>query len=423
MRIIIVGGGIGGLAAAIALRKAGHEPVVLEQAVQMSPVGAGIYVTANGMKALTYLGVDGHVRRTSVNSQGLFIFDLKSDASLGVVEFGSAGEERYGDGCYLTYRPDLFDALSNALGAGDLRLGCKVQSVEIGEHDVRAILENGEFVEGDALIAADGLNSAIRTQKVDAVEAQFTGYTGWRTVLNQDQAPGLFPLQAKGRTWIGPRRTIVTYPMHNGELLNILCYVPVEVAGPESWTARGDPDVLRDAFRDACQPVRDILAFVDGALLTPLYFRRPSPSWGTGRITLLGDAAHAALTASAQGSSMALEDAVMLGSMIERFASEGIERAFREYEMRRIPRTTKNVAFSLSNLLQFTESDPDVIRAGYQALSSVAKVDPLNERTWGWLFHYDVRKAARVPTPNGAHGILYPTQKETEQFLESWLAV
>ena len=423
MRLIIVGGGVGGLAVAIALRKAGHEPVVLEQAPASSPVGAGVFVTANGMKALTYLGADTHLRQVSVNTPGLTLSDLESNDTLGKIEFGTVGEERYGDGCYLTYRPDLFDALAGQVGPGDLRFGSKVLDVEVGPDGVTVQIEGQDPVTGDGVIGADGLNSSVQRSQVGGLEAEYTGFTAWRAVLSEEQAPDLFPLSSMGSTWLGPRRQIVTYPLHRGELLNVLCYLSDEVAGQESWTAGGDPEVLRAAFESACEPVREALAGVDDALLTPVYYRRPMSSWGSGRLTLLGDAAHAALPSAAQGTSMALEDAVMLGSMARRYAADGVDRVFREYEARRIPRTTKMMAMSVNNFLAFTESDPGVIAARNEAAKRVRQGDPLNERTWGWLYQYDVAAVAEKAPATGDHGLLSPSREDTERLSEAWLSI
>jgi 2-polyprenyl-6-methoxyphenol hydroxylase-like FAD-dependent oxidoreductase len=421
MRYIIVGGGIGGMAAAIALRNVGQEPVVLEQAPEANPVGAGVSITANGMKALTYLGADEHIRDVSVSTDEMVILDLETDTTLTRIEFGSVGQERYGDGSYQVYRPDLHEALAGATGPGDLRRGAKVQDIELGANRVTAILEGGERVTADGLIAADGLGSRTRTANVDDALPQYTGFTGWRTVISQADAPELFPTAAVLRSWIAPRRQVVTYPVRTG-LLNVLAYLPVEVAGPESWTAPGDPDVLRAAFGSACGAVKDILAAVDGGLLlTPIHYRRPLASWGSGPMTLLGDAAHASVPHAAQGSSMALEDAVMLGAMAKRFAADGVERVFREYEARRIPRTTKALVMALNNLVYFTESDPDVLRTRQQQAQGQQQVDPINERTWGWLYHYDVAAAADRPTPL-QHGLVYPRFEETDRLTEGWLS-
>jgi salicylate hydroxylase len=423
MRFVVVGGGIGGLAAAVALRNSGHEPIVLEQVRKAKPVGAGMSITANGMKALSHLGADRHVRESSVRCEEMVVLGLDTNQPLTRIEFGSRGEELYGDAYYTVYRPDLLDALTRAVAPGDLRLSSKVKDVELlGADGVVATLDDGTRISADGLVAADGISSPIRTAKVDSAEARYTGFTGWRTVIRRDAAPALFPLEASLKSWIAPRRQVVTYPVHQGDLLNVLCHLPVEVAGPESWTAPGDPAVLRAAFAGACAPVQEILAAVDeGVLLTPINYRRPLQSWGSGPMTLLGDAAHASVPQAAQGSSMALEDAVMLGAMAKRFASDGAERVFREYEARRIPRTTKALVMALNTLVYFTESDPDVLAARSERARGLQQVDPVNERTWGWLYHYDVAAAASKPVPR-QHGLLYPPFEETDRLAEGWLS-
>jgi salicylate hydroxylase len=426
MRYLIVGGGIGGLAASIALRGAGHDTVVLEQAPEAGAVGAGVTIAPNGMKALSHLGADRHIRDVSVNIDGMVILSLDTDTTLTRVEIGPAGESHYGETSYAVYRPDLHDALMKAANPGDVRLGARVKDIELGASRVTAVLDDGERIAADGLVAADGISSRIRTAEVDDAPPRYTGFTGWRTVISQADAPQLFPVAATGRTWMAPRRQIVIYPVRQGDgeggLLNVLCHIPVEVAGPETWTTAGDPDVLRKTFSAACEPVQEVLAAIDGGVfLTPIHYRPPLASWGDGRMTLIGDAAHAFVPNAAQGVSMALEDAVMLGAMAKRFSSDGVERVFREYEARRIPRTTKALVMSMNNLVYFTESDPDVLRARQEKARGSQLQDPINERTWGWLYHYDVGEAADRLIPR-QHGLLYPPFEEADRLAEGWLA-
>ena len=176
LRCLIAGGGIGGLALAAGLLREGFEPLVLEQAPSLQPVGAGVNLTPNAMKALTWLGVDKHVRQSGVAGDGFLGVDLESGEEIFSHPMTGQAEAEYGDKLISTYRPDLVEALMARLSPAHIRLGSAVSDIRQDDTSVRARLASGEEISGDVLIGADGLNSAVRTELFGALEPRFTGY-------------------------------------------------------------------------------------------------------------------------------------------------------------------------------------------------------------------------------------------------------
>lgn len=423
MRIIVAGGGIGGLAAAAALRLAGAEPLLLERAPELLQVGAGINISANGMKALRHLGADQHVRETSVLSQGSVFADLASGKEFFSVALGERGEATWGDAFYHVHRGDLLDALLAVVPESDLWLDSTVVRVEQRGSEVVAVLQNGEEIVGDGLVGADGLRSAVRASLFGEQAATPTGYVAWRSLIPAD-APHGIDRRPVSSAWVGQRRHVIFYPVSGGRLLNFVGFVPTdEVAARESWTASGDVDDLRASFADSCDEVRRIVDAIDEAFVTSIQFRDPLTTWGRGRVTLLGDAAHPMPPSAAQGAGMALEDAVMLGRAAERFGDHGIETVLREYETRRIPRTSRVFGTAMSNFNAFNQSDPALLRGRNGRFQGLTRLDPQSHATWGWIYGYDVVSGIDTPPLTAADGAENPLRRpDARAAFENWRA-
>lgn len=411
MRIIVAGGGIGGLAAAAALRRAGAEPLVLERAPELLQVGAGVNISANGMKALRHIGADQHVRETSVRSEGSLWADLSSGQEFLSVALGEQGEAAWGDGFYHVHRADLLDALLAVVPDSDLRLNSPVSRVEQRGEEVVAVLENGEEIVGDGLVGADGLRSVVRSSLFGEQPATPTGYVAWRSLITADGPHGI-DRRPFSSAWIGQRRHVIFYPISGGRLLNFVGFVPTdEVAARESWTASGDIAALRASFADSCDEVGRIVDAIDEAFVTAIQFRDPLTTWGQGRLTLLGDAAHPMPPSAAQGAGMALEDAVMLGRAVEYFGDRGVETALREYENRRIPRTSRVFGTAMTNFEAFNQSDPALLRGRNGRFQGLSRLDPTSRSTWGWIYGYDVVAGFDEPPRTVADGAVNPLRR------------
>jgi 2-polyprenyl-6-methoxyphenol hydroxylase-like FAD-dependent oxidoreductase/acetyl esterase/lipase len=395
VRVIIAGGGTGGLAAAIALRKAGIEPLVLEQAPAFTAIGAGLGLYVNAMKALSYLGADAHWRATAAR------IDVAEQRGLGddqpITE--SSLEPRaakYGEPYYCGHRADLLTSLLLALPPQCVRAGSRVVAVEETADDVRVELAGGEEVRGDLLVGADGLRSATRRLLIGEREARFTGVVVWRGLIPREKVPARY--DAKIMSWYGPRRHVLLYPLRHGRhpdsVYSLSAFVPATEVHRESWTASGDLADLHASLADACPALQDLLAVMDGALITGIYFRDPLETWGSNRVVLLGDAAHPAPPSAGQGAGMALEDAVMLAACLER-AGTDVRAALREYEFRRKARTGRMLESSRVNLRNSQTSDPVQVRARNGYLRGLERLSPAGPPMQEWLLAHDPVAAAR----------------------------
>ena len=399
MRVIIAGGGTGGLAAAIALRKAGIEPLVLEQAPAFTAIGAGLGLYANAMKALSYLGADAYWRQTAARidvaeQRGLADDQVITSSSL------EPRAAKYGEPYYCGHRADLLTSLLMALPAECVRTGSRVVAFEETARDVRVELEGGEEVRGDLLVGADGLRSATRKLLMGEREARFTDVVVWRGLIPREKVPARY--DAKIMSWYGPRRHVLLYPLrhdrHAGSVYSLSAFVPATEVHRESWTASGDLADLHASLADACPAMQDLLALMDDALITGIYFRDPLESWGSARVTLLGDAAHPAPPSAGQGAGMALEDAVMLAACLQRAGTGNEQAALREYVFRRKARTTRMLESSRVNLRNSQTSDPVQVLARNGYLRGLERLSPAGPPMQEWLLGHDPVAAARRST-------------------------
>ncbi|HEX4091267.1 MAG TPA: alpha/beta hydrolase fold domain-containing protein [Trebonia sp.] len=396
MRVIIAGGGTGGLAAAIALRKAGIEPLVLEQAAAFTAIGAGLGLYANAMKALTYLGADAYWRQTAAP---IDVAEQRGLGDDGLITASSLDLQaaKYGEHYICGHRADLMTSLLQALPPECVRTGSRVVGFEETADDVRVRLADGHEVRGDVLVGADGLRSRIRTLLMGEREARSTGVVVWRGLIARDRVPERY--DAKIMSWLGPRRHVLLYPLrHAGRpdsVYSLSAFVPATEVHRESWTASGDLADLHASLADSCRALHELLDLMDTSLITGIYFRDPLEIWGTGRVVLLGDAAHPAPPSAGQGAGMALEDAVMLAACLQRAGTGNEPAALREYAHRRQPRTTRMLMSSRVNLRNSQTSDPDQVRARDGYYRGLRQLSPAGPPMQEWLLAHDPVAAAR----------------------------
>jgi salicylate hydroxylase len=409
VRVLIAGGGTGGLAAAIALRKAGIEPLVLEQAPAFTAIGAGLGLYANAMKALTYLGADAYWRQTAApidvaEQRGLGDDDLITASSLDVQA------AKYGERYICGHRADLMASLLRALPPECVRTGARVVAYEETTRDVRVELAGGEEVRGDLLVGADGLRSQIRTLLMGEREARATGVVVWRGLIPRAAVPERY--DAKIMSWLGPHRHALLYPLrhagHPDSVYSLSAFVPATEVHRESWTASGDLADLHASLAAASPAIHELLGLMDQSLITGIYFRDPLETWGSDRVVLLGDAAHPAPPSAGQGAGMALEDAVMLAACLRR-AGTGNERgALREYAFRRQPRTTRMLLSSRVNLRNSQTSDPVQVRARDGYYRGLRRLSPAGPPMQEWLLGHDPVAAAEQSPAQFERNLVVP---------------
>jgi salicylate hydroxylase len=336
----ILGGGIGGLAAAIALHRIGREAVVFEQASRFARVGADINLTPNAVRALDGLGLGAALRETAARPRFRIsrLWDTGEETSR--LPMAEEAERLYGAPQLTMHRADLLAALEAALPAGTITLGRRAVAVEPhGDHIAIAFADGGEERVA-ALVGADGIHSVARTALHGKEHPRFTGVVAFRTVVPRALVEGVPNLDSFTKWWgPNPQSQIVTFPLNRGEDIFIFATIGQESWQHEGWTQPGSVDELRELYADYHPEARALLDACDAVLKTALWERDPLPFWSRGAVTLLGDSAHPMLPFMAQGACQAVEDAVVLARCVAE--APDIPAAFARYEATRLSRTAR----------------------------------------------------------------------------------
>ncbi|MEY9493159.1 salicylate hydroxylase [Bradyrhizobium elkanii] len=391
MRVLIAGGGIGGLTTAIALRHQGVDVLVLEQAKELSEIGAGIQIAANAAIVLRELGLETAIRSVGVKPQSYDYRDLRSGKMLYQAPLGDEAARRYGAPMYNIHRADLVQILSDAVPAESKRLGARCVAVSQDARGVEAKLANGETVRGDLLVGCDGIHSVVRQHLRGQEQKHFANILMWRSLIPAERLEGL-NLEERGNYWFGPGRTLITYWVRPKNLYSILASVPAQEVTRESWDESGDISEMLRSFEDAEPRARKMLEQCQSAFITGMYYRDPIDSWSSGRITLLGDAAHPMVPFLAAGAGQSIEDAWTLARVLSR-RQDDVPGALKEYEQRRLPRTTRIQAGARAVVKLMHETEANRIRDRNGRWKGMARIDPFAETSWGLAWDYDVVKA------------------------------
>ncbi|MBA4537495.1 FAD-dependent monooxygenase [Bacillus aquiflavi] len=346
-KIIIVGGGIGGLAAALGMAETGRKSLVLERAPEFSEVGAGIQLAPNGTAVLERLGVMDEISKLAVFPKRLVLMDAITGKELTALNLEETFKNQYGHPYIVMHRADLHKVLYEAcLEKGNITLltNSEVEKVEDLTDRAKVTLVNGDIYESDAVIGADGIHSNTRKLVSDdqPVCSQYVAYRGTIPMEEVTETAGTNPDDVL--MWIGPNLHLVQYPVRRGELYNQVVvfksfkYKP----GADDWKANdwGTPEEMDERFANTCPFVKHSVSFISRQFRWAMWDRDPIQNWTKGRVTLLGDAAHPMLQYMAQGGIQALEDVAHLTSMIHKYGDD-YTTAFLEYQKERIPRASK----------------------------------------------------------------------------------
>ena len=340
-RILVAGGGIGGLAAAIGLAQTGLPVLVLEKAAELGEIGAGIQLGPNAFHAFDYLGVGEAARNMAVYIDNLRLMDALSGQEITRIPLGEAFRARMGNPYAVVHRGDLHGVFLTACQAHELvelRTSSGVEGYEQDDKGVTALLADGSRVEGRLLIGADGLWSNIRRQMLQDGPPRVSGHTTYRSVIPVEDMPEDLRWNA-ATLWAGPKCHIVHYPLQGWKTFNLVVTyhndAPEPVAGkPVSH------DEVRRGFEHVAPVARQIIDKGQGWKLWVLCDRDPVMTWTEGRVALLGDAAHPMLQYFAQGACMAMEDAVCLSHLLAE-GMDDIPATLRAYQDRRRLRTAR----------------------------------------------------------------------------------
>jgi 2-polyprenyl-6-methoxyphenol hydroxylase-like FAD-dependent oxidoreductase len=340
--ILVAGGGIGGLAAALALTRQGYSVRVLEQAAQLGEIGAGIQLGPNAFAAFDALGIGPEARGRAVYTDEMVMHDALDETLVGRIPTGEAFRARFGNPYAVIHRADVHSALLEGAQRSDriqLETATTVQRLEQDEQGVTVHDSRGRTHRGLALIGADGVKSAVRRQLVGD-EARVSGHVVYRAVVDRRDFPEDLRWNAAS-IWVGPNCHLVHYPLRGGEQYNVV--VTFHSRDREEWSVReGSRDEVQSYFEGICPRARQLIDLPRDWKRWATADREPISQWTFGRATLLGDAAHPTLQYLAQGACMALEDAVTLGEAL-RLHDGHVERALAAYQRARIARTARVV--------------------------------------------------------------------------------
>jgi salicylate hydroxylase len=354
MKVAIVGAGIAGLTAALALLRRNIDVDVYEQAAELREVGAGVQISPNGTKVLNSLGLRDALATISCEPDGKVVRLWSTGQSWKLFDLGAVSVERYG-AIYLTlHRADLHTVLANAvraLKADAIHLNARCVGLEQAAAGVSIMLADGGQARAEVVIGADGIHSAVRAALFGAGEPEFTGIMAWRAVMPSHQLPAHI-VRSVGTNWIGPGHHVVTYPLRGGDLFNFVGAVERSDWTVESWSVRGSRDECASNFRGWHPDIHAMIATFDQPYKWALMRRAPLRKWSRGRVALMGDACHPMLPFMAQGAVMAIEDAIILARVLERHGADH-DTAFRRYEELRVDRAVRAVEGSAANTERF----------------------------------------------------------------------
>lgn len=339
--VIIVGGGIGGLAAALALALKGIRSILLEQSAEFREVGAGIQLGPNVFRRFERLGIRKEIEADAVFPRNLIMRDALTGEEVTRMPLGEQLIARFGMPYAVTHRADLHGTLLQACRAQrliDLRNNAKVVGHRDDDAGVSVTLADGESVSGDCLVACDGLWSAMREHIVGDGKPRVSGHIAYRAVLPIDDVPAN-QREDNVVLWAGPKTHLVHYPLRRGELYNLVAVFHSN-RYEEGWNAFGDPDELIERFANQQPEVMTLLGKIESWRMWVLCDREPVADWTKGRVTLLGDAAHPMLQYLAQGACMAIEDAVCLADCLSASRTDP-GKAFVAYQKERYLRTAR----------------------------------------------------------------------------------
>jgi salicylate hydroxylase len=384
LRIAIIGGGIGGLTAALALRARGVEVAVFEQAEALREIGAGVSIHPNAARLLKRVGLDhqlqtigspigGIVLRTSLGEP------ITTPAGPATPAFATDNQG------YNVHRADFLNLLFDALPRGTVTLGHRcIQLKEEGDR-VHLSFANGASAEADVVIGADGIRSVV--QREIGLQSQPTseGIMAYRGLIPANRLPWASELKDPA-LWLGSGRSFLLYPVARGRLINMVAFVPTDTESEESWSAPGDLRGLAAEYAGWDKRVQDTINSLDQTFRWGIYDRAPLPYWSTGRVTLLGDAAHPMVPHVGQGAGQSMEDGFTLAVLLEGCGAEDVPARLDLYGELRLERTSKVQALA--------RAAGKLYRSEHESPSDKA----VRLREWmaqgKWVFEHDAEKAA-----------------------------
>ncbi|MFY0612023.1 MAG: FAD-dependent monooxygenase [Hyphomicrobiaceae bacterium] len=375
LNVLVIGGGIGGTAATLALLRAGMDVNLYEQADVQKEVGAGIQISPNAARQLARYGLAEALDECAVRPAATERRRWVDGRLLSRMPLGETVLEAFGAPYYHVHRADLLHILSDAVPRNRIHKAKRCVGIVDGEACATAQFEDGTEATADLIIGADGIHSVVRQHIVGPDKPRFSGNVAYRGLAPVERLAHL-DLETVGTGWFGPGGHFVHYFVSSGRHLNFVAVTEEDTWSRESWTDPGSLDDAHRAFRGWHQQVHDIIDAVDETYKWALFDRDPLPRWSKGNVTLLGDAAHAMLPYMAQGAVQSIEDGATLAACLKEAELHDIGNALVRYESLRQPRTAKIQEMSRANAVNFHLPDGDEQKKRDAALAQAAG-DPL----------------------------------------------
>ena len=353
--VVIVGGGIGGLFAANALIAHGLHVSIYEQAPVLGEVGAGVYVTPNAVRHLERVGLGPAVEKWGARVGPGSHYFRHDGTPIAPVQVADATGWNASFGMH---RADVVDFLAANLPAGIVHTGHRAVGFEQNGDTARVKFANGAAAEADVVVAADGIHSELRPYVFPPSKPVFHGTISYRGLVSRERLPD-WPMD-RWQMWAGPSRHFLVFPVRHGTMVNYVGFVPADGDMLESWSAPGDPELLRREFEGWDPRIGSVLKQVDKTFRWALYDREPLPTWTKGRLTLLGDAAHPMLPHLGQGANQSIEDGMALATILARVDASAVPASLLAYERLRRERVAEVQRGARQNGLRVDSADSDL---------------------------------------------------------------
>lgn len=342
MKIIIVGGGIGGLATALSCAHAGHEVSVLERQDKFTEIGAGIQLAPNAFHALDHLGVGEKVKSLAVPVHELRLMDGVGGGKITALILGDAYQNHFENPYMVVHRTDLYYPLLDECQSNaniELRTSCNVTHYKQDTHQASVVFENGEVISGDIIIGADGIRSTIRQQLIGDGPPRVSGHSIYRAIIPMEEVPEELRWNAV-TLWAGKKWHFVHYPIASGKYMNLAATIDDQATVPLTGEPVSTEKVLT-SFDGLTEEAKRLLSLGYNWKEWVLCDRDPVDNWIDGKVALLGDAAHPMLQYAAQGACTAIEDAVVLGELLKDAKPGSVPVILKQYNALRAERTAR----------------------------------------------------------------------------------